>query len=188
MGRGLSQWSYRLAVDKNYRDQQLGYKLKQYQKEACKKMGFDQIYWSYDPLESKNAYLNLIKLGCEVISYERDFYKDSKSVIHSGLHTDRLIVRLPLSDSTVTGIDNQNITLLENEDLPVIQAVGPFPSLFKFEIPSDIQGLKLENNSLAEQYSQQVRDVLSSALDTHTIIHFYRDNTTSQSFYILKER
>src|SRR5262245_41068229 len=64
------QWSHMLAVISSYRNTDIGYRLKLAQYEDAQKKGYDVLEWTYDPLESKNAYFNLSKLGCVAKEYE----------------------------------------------------------------------------------------------------------------------
>jgi predicted GNAT superfamily acetyltransferase len=47
--------------------------------------------WTFDPLEIKNAFLNIHRLGAIVRSYRVDFYGVSSSRLQAGLPTDRLV-------------------------------------------------------------------------------------------------
>ena len=59
------------------------------------------MYWTYDPLVARNAFLNLMKLGARPEEYVVDFYGDSTgSTLHGELGTDRLIVAWSLVDDT----------------------------------------------------------------------------------------
>jgi predicted GNAT superfamily acetyltransferase len=57
-----------------YRDQGLGYKLKRAQWQMVRNQGLDRIIWTFDPLMSRNAYLNIHKLGAVCNTYLRNFY------------------------------------------------------------------------------------------------------------------
>jgi predicted GNAT superfamily acetyltransferase len=60
--------------------------------------------WTFDPLEIKNAYLNLHKLGAIACRYEEDFYGFSSSRLQGGLPTDRLVAEWELDSPRVEAI------------------------------------------------------------------------------------
>lgn len=82
--------SHMLAVLPEYRNAGLGRRLKLAQREDAIARGIDRMEWTYDPLETKNAYLNIVKLGAISRRYEADFYGPSSSPLQGGLPTDRL--------------------------------------------------------------------------------------------------
>ncbi|HEX5972317.1 MAG TPA: hypothetical protein VFY85_10345 [Gemmatimonadaceae bacterium] len=54
----LVHWSDTLAVRGRYRDRGLGESLKRFQRELLLPLGIERMYWTFDPLESRNAHLN----------------------------------------------------------------------------------------------------------------------------------
>lgn len=83
--------SHMLAVREGYRNRGLGVQLKKAQRLEALQRGIRRIEWTFDPLEIKNAYLNIHKLGAVVCAYAEDFYGISSSRLQGGLPTDRLI-------------------------------------------------------------------------------------------------
>jgi predicted GNAT superfamily acetyltransferase len=83
--------SHMLAVKEGYRDQRIGARLKMAQREEALERGIRRMEWTFDPLEIKNSFLNIHKLGAVVRSYEADFYGVSSSRLQGGLPTDRLV-------------------------------------------------------------------------------------------------
>ena len=94
-------WSDMLAVRPEARDTGLGSRLKAYQREQVLGLGVDKMFWTFDPLQSRNAYVNLSKLGAVVREYERDMYGDTDSPLHRGIGTDRLVALWQLSTNRV---------------------------------------------------------------------------------------
>ncbi len=84
-------WSDMLAVDPQFRDGGLGRRLKLHQRDELLGMGVRRMYWTFDPLESRNAYLNLERLGAVGRDYIRDMYGTSDSPLHRGIGTDRFL-------------------------------------------------------------------------------------------------
>src|SRR6202521_1485967 len=89
----LLHWSHMLAVAPEARDLGLGTRLKLYQRELLLPLGVEVVEWTYDPLEARNAHLNLNRLGAEVVEYVEDMYKgEMGSELARGIGTDRFIV------------------------------------------------------------------------------------------------
>jgi predicted GNAT superfamily acetyltransferase len=83
--------SHMLAVREGYRNKGLGRKLKLFQREDALARGIELMEWTFDPLEIKNAYLNLEKLGAIARRYNVNQYGITHSPLQGGLPTDRLV-------------------------------------------------------------------------------------------------
>jgi len=97
----LAHWSDMLAVREHVRDTGLGARLKQYQRDQVLARGVESMYWTFDPLQSRNASLNFNKLGIVVREYVRDMYGDTDSPLHQGVGTDRFIALWQMSSDRV---------------------------------------------------------------------------------------
>ncbi len=84
--------SHMLGVHPNYRDQGIGFLLKRAQWQMVRHQGLDRITWTYDPLLSRNAYLNITRLGGVCNTYLRNTYGDLRDELNTGLPTDRFQV------------------------------------------------------------------------------------------------
>jgi predicted GNAT superfamily acetyltransferase len=93
--------SHMLAVRDRYRNQGLGAELKLEQRREALSRGIRRIEWTFDPLEIRNAHLNIYKLGAIVRSYLVNFYGVSSSRLQGGLPTDRLIAEWYLDSDRV---------------------------------------------------------------------------------------
>lgn len=93
--------SHMLAVRDAYRNRGLGAQLKLAQREDALARGIRHMEWTFDPVEIKNAFLNIHKLGALVRSYRRDFYGVSSSRLQGGLPTDRLVAEWELDSPRV---------------------------------------------------------------------------------------
>jgi predicted GNAT superfamily acetyltransferase len=83
--------SHMLAVRQAYRNRGLGGRLKLQQREDALARGFDLMEWTFDPLEIKNAYLNIEKLGAITRRYNANQYGITSSPLQGGLPSDRLV-------------------------------------------------------------------------------------------------
>jgi predicted GNAT superfamily acetyltransferase len=82
--------SHMLAVRSEYRNAGIGRRLKLTQREDALTRGFRLMEWTFDPLEIKNSFLNIHRLGAVVCRYTPNFYGVSSSRLQGGLPTDRL--------------------------------------------------------------------------------------------------
>jgi predicted GNAT superfamily acetyltransferase len=93
--------SHMLAVREGYRNLGLGARLKLEQRKEALGRGIRHMEWTFDPLEIKNAFLNIHKLGAMVRTYHADFYGVSSSRLQGGLPTDRLVAEWQLDSAHV---------------------------------------------------------------------------------------
>lgn len=83
--------SHMLAVLTSHRNSGLGRKIKLFQREDALQRGFELIEWTFDPLEIKNAYLNLERLAAVARRYNLNQYGITSSPLQGFLPTDRLV-------------------------------------------------------------------------------------------------
>jgi len=182
----LSVHSHMLAVLEAYRSRDLGYELKLAQRERVLAMRVDgariqEITWTFDPLQSRNAHLNFAKLGVVSDEYKVDFYGPQTS---SALHqngTDRLWVRWPISSRRVEGRLKGKQNRGEMMDalstlVPLIRFDGTGKpertdleaalarQRIAIEIPSDIGQIENKDPGLARQWRTDTRWAFSEAL------------------------
>jgi predicted GNAT superfamily acetyltransferase len=96
--------SHMLAVLPEYRNAGLGRRLKLAQRDDALARGFDLMEWTFDPLEIKNAHLNIVRLGAIARRYMPNFYGPSTSPLQGGLPTDRLVAEWWLRSTRVRRI------------------------------------------------------------------------------------
>jgi predicted GNAT superfamily acetyltransferase len=96
--------SHMLAVRAAWRNQGLGAQLKLEQRREALARGIRLMEWTFDPLEIKNAFLNIHKLGVVVCGYRVNFYGVSSSRLQGGLPTDRLLAEWHLDSPRVNAI------------------------------------------------------------------------------------
>jgi predicted GNAT superfamily acetyltransferase len=96
-GGGPHLHSDMLAVLPEQQRRGVGARLKWVQREDALSRGLTLITWTFDPLQAKNANLNLRRLGARATEFLEDFYGITSSSLHHGLPTDRLLVRWELN-------------------------------------------------------------------------------------------
>jgi predicted GNAT superfamily acetyltransferase len=96
--------SHMLAVREGYRNRGLGVQLKRFQRDEALSRGIRHMEWTFDPLEIKNAFLNIHRLGAIARTYRPDFYGVSSSRLQGGLPTDRLVAEWELESPRVRAI------------------------------------------------------------------------------------
>ena len=98
--------SHMLAVRQQYRNSGLGRRLKLFQREDALARGFELMEWTFDPLEIKNAYLNIEKLGAIARRYNVNQYGITSSPLQGGLPSDRLVAEWWMKSERVTRLLN----------------------------------------------------------------------------------
>lgn len=96
--------SHMLAVRESYRDSGIGRRLKLFQRDDALTHHFELIEWTFDPLEIKNAWLNIEKLGAVARRYNVNQYGISSSPLQGGLPTDRLVAEWWLRSKRVESL------------------------------------------------------------------------------------
>jgi len=96
--------SHMLAVRNAFRNHGLGRRLKLAQRDDALERGFELMEWTFDPLEIKNAHLNLARLGAIARRYSVNHYGYSSSPLQGGLPTDRLVAEWWLKSQRVVNL------------------------------------------------------------------------------------
>jgi predicted GNAT superfamily acetyltransferase len=180
--RQIFHWSHMLAVDPEARDLGLGTRLKLYQRELLLALGVERVEWTYDPLEARNAHLNLNHLGAVPAEYVRDMYEgEFGSELAKGIGTDRFIVAWLIASDRVgrrlaEGPPKPEEVRRLFEAAPIVGEELPDAPRVRIEIPADVQALKAADLDLALAYRASTRKAFEHCLDGGwTIDSFYRD-------------
>jgi len=96
--------SHMAAVLPAYRDLGIGRELKLAQRADALARGIARIEWTFDPLQTKNAYFNICRLGVIIRRYLLDVYGSTSSPLHGGLPTDRLLAEWHLESDHVANV------------------------------------------------------------------------------------
>src|SRR5579862_788834 len=97
----LAHWSHMMAVERKYRDQGFGFKMKMVHRQVALTRGLKSICWSFDPLQSRNARLNISRLGAKAEEYVQDCYGRFPSLLERGLPSDRFVVNWKIATARV---------------------------------------------------------------------------------------
>jgi predicted GNAT superfamily acetyltransferase len=100
-GRQPFLHSHMTGVLAAYRNRGVARSLKLFQRQDALARNVDRIEWTFDPLQVKNAYFNLVRLGAVVRRYLPNLYGATTSPLHSGLPTDRLVAEWWLRSARV---------------------------------------------------------------------------------------
>lgn len=120
--------SHHLGVLEEFRNSGVGRRLKLAQREDAIARGFELMEWTFDPLEIKNAYLNVAKLGAVIRRYKRDFYGASSSPLQGGLPTDRVYAEWWLRSDRV-----ERALVGERPDMQITQAVDVPAEIYEWK-------------------------------------------------------
>jgi predicted GNAT superfamily acetyltransferase len=194
----LVHWSDMLAVAAGYRGRGLGRRLKEYQRALLLPRGVDIVYWTFDPLEGRNAHLNLARLGAIARSYVRDLYGPGTSPLHAGVGTDRLVAewwirsdrverRLSSPPRPPRAAAAAAPAALDAGDSPP-RPGDPVPDLVadrvRVAVPMDLQALKRADPDLAARWRSAARAALEGYLARdYRVVDFVRGAETGD--YVL---
>jgi predicted GNAT superfamily acetyltransferase len=194
-----------LGVLPGKQDAGIGHQLKLKQREYVLDQGLDLVVWTFDPLQSRNAYLNIEKLGCVIREYTENLYPTSGSRFNQGLESDRFTPEWWIRSRRVKDRLAGKRPTYRLEDYPAAleterNAKGwraPLrvrPNLrgkrVSVEIPDDIDALKKDDLKLAQQWRSRTREALTAFLGRGYMIHGFLglpELDRRRSFYLLEK-
>jgi len=154
--------SHMLAVAPEYRNTGVGRRLKLAQRDDALARGIELMEWTFDPLEIKNAYFNMERLGAVVRRYVLNQYGTTSSPLHGGLPTDRCTAEWWMKSARVEAI----------------LAGRPFernPIEIRIAVPSDIATIRAGDPKRALAIQSRVSDEFQTAFARGlTVIGFER--------------
>jgi predicted GNAT superfamily acetyltransferase len=113
--------SHMVAVKEGHRDTGLGRKLKFFQRDDAIARGYELMEWTFDPLEIKNSYFNLERLGAIARRYNVNQYGITNSPLQGSLPTDRLVAEWWMNSRRVTSLlagDHLAVTVEDRVAVP----------------------------------------------------------------------
>ena len=166
--------SHMLAVALNYRNTGIGRRIKLFQRKDALARGFELIEWTFDPLEIKNAHLNLERLGAIARRYNINQYGISFSPLHGSLPTDRLVAEWWLRSKRVEA-------LMGSGSLP------PFDVQETIGVPAEIYGWKGSeaDRGKAVQVQERNRELLMAAFSRGLAALGYRRDADGNGSFLL---
>lgn len=157
--------SHQLGVLAPYRGNGIGIALKQAQARDARSLGYDLISWTFDPLESRNAYINLHRLRCIARVYDRDHYGPMDDALNAGLPSDRFEAEWWLDGRPRLKAVGEPVVMLSigPDDRPV-PGRGELRDGALIAVPPDFQAIKRKSMELARAWREASRSALEQAL------------------------
>ncbi len=199
--------SHMMGVLPSHRDSGLGFALKRAQWQMVRHQGLSRITWTYDPLLSRNAQLNIAKLGAVCNTYLRSQYGDMRDGLNAGLPSDRFQVdwwirtrrverRLSKRSRGTLGLSQFQKAGTQLLYSPVPRANGlfqppegfspPDDRLALAEIPADFMALKSADLALARDWRFFSREVFEACFAAGFLVtDFVFDRASERSYYVL---
>lgn len=200
-GRKLAQHSHHLAVRAEFQGLGLGKRLKWAQRDEALARGFSLITWTYDPLQARNANLNLHTLGATGRTYFPNFYGATPALAtDAGVPTDRLLLEWRIASPRVAARLSGAPPVFNPEKAP--KAVERKPGGIYPDIRPKRPKLGLTDGAILVEVPKNIRDLkgrtslvlswqkaLRSALDAYFASGFRLDDFIfgERSFYVLKK-
>jgi predicted GNAT superfamily acetyltransferase len=166
--------SHMLAVKSEYRNTGLGRRLKLFQREDAIEQGYELMEWTFDPLEIKNAYLNLERLGAIARRYNINQYGITSSPLQGFLPTDRLVAEWWLKSERVEAL------LSKGEH-------RPFAEEMRIEVPAEIYAWKADPATRQKASDVQLRNrrqFLQAFSNGLTCLRYERDESGNGRFVL----
>jgi predicted GNAT superfamily acetyltransferase len=207
----LKLCSHMAGVKPCYQNQNVGYRLKLAQREHVLARGTDLITWTFDPLESRNAYLNFHKLGAACSTYLQSVYGEMRDGLNIGVPSDRFQVDWHITSAHVAGRlggDRNRLTLstlradgvsILNHPLPSTLSDPPHPpqttllpagDRVLLQIPANFQAIKSTDMELARAWRMHTRALFEVAFANtigtgYTVVDLLFEQ--GRSYYLLKK-
>lgn len=164
--------SHMLGVAESHRNTGVGRALKLFQRDIAIQQGFDLIEWTFDPLEIKNAFLNIEKLGAITRRYTLNQYGITSSPLQGGLPSDRLYAEWWVKSRRVE-------SLLETGRLSPIHPNG------HIDVPAEIYAWKASKDPRAAEVQSRNREQFLKAFgEGKAVLGYERDANGSGRFLL----
>lgn len=191
--------SHMLGIEEEYRSKQIGETLKRKQREIAIEKGYEMIKWTFDPLETRNGYLNLTKIHGICDTYIENRYGEMKDGLNQGLPSDRFEIhwyvtsphvaekQLPAMESPVA----LNSIHYNEKDLPVFEAKDEGElagAVYSVHVPKDFQDLKAKDNKLALDWRLQTRELFQKLFQNgYAAVHLKKNDTHAAYIFVRKD-
>jgi predicted GNAT superfamily acetyltransferase len=169
-------YSHMLAVRKPYRNTGLGRRLKLAQRDDAVSRGFDLMEWTFDPLEIKNAYFNLERLGTVVRRYNVNQYGITSSPLQGGLPTDRLVAEWWLKSKRV----ERSLATGRNPEFTVAKTISVPAQIYEWKADPATRNQALQ---VQERNREEFQKAFAGGL---AVLGYRRDSQGSGEFLLAK--
>lgn len=168
--------SHQLGVLNPYRGTGIGIALKQAQARDARALGYELISWTFDPLEARNAYINLHRLECIARIYDRDHYGPMDDELNRGLPSDRFEAEWWLDGRPRMTAAGEPTVLLSvgSSDQPVRGTREPVGESAIIEVPRDFQAIKRGSMEVARAWRMESREALERAVGAGLVATDFR--------------
>lgn len=163
--------SHMMGVLEGYRNQGAGKQLKLNQRQDALARGIKLIEWTFDPLELKNAFFNIERLGAVIRRYVLNQYGTTTSALHGGLPTDRCIAEWHVASERVEAI-------LEG------RAIHRSPAA-RIEVPSHIASIRKSDPEAARAIQRQIGEQFQAELERGLAVTGF-ESGKDRSTYLLE--
>jgi predicted GNAT superfamily acetyltransferase len=171
--------SHQLGVIPELRGAGIGIALKQAQRQDALRLGYRLVSWTFDPLEARNAYINLHRLGCIARLYDRDHYGDMEDELNRGLPSDRFEAEWWLDQPKPAAPTGQPAVLLRvaGDGEPIREAIElATVAAVLIAVPEDFQAIKKQSLERAQHWRLESRAALEATLNAGMIaVDFLRE-------------
>lgn len=178
-------WSHMAGVHPDYQGLGIGFNLKQHQRTWAIANNYSMIAWTFDPLQQRNAFFNLHRLGATSSTYHRNFYGELRDSINEGLQTDRLEIAWHLNKPYVQDLaDGQTRkNLFVNDETPRLIDESMHIKLptswdakhYVVEIPYHLNSLRESNITEVIQWQNALAEVFTIAFaQGYKVTDFWR--------------
>jgi predicted GNAT superfamily acetyltransferase len=171
-------------VRDSFRNHGLGRRLKLAQRDDAIQHGFDLLEWTFDPLEIKNAHLNLARLGAIARRYSVNHYGHSSSPLQGGLPTDRLVAEWWLKSKRVVNLlDSKQPSQFTPRQLPIDR----FPIEKKIDVPAEVYAWKASaaDRQKAADVQKRNREQFHSAFSQGLVALGYERDAQGNGSFLL---
>lgn len=165
--------SHMLGVLPEYRDAGLGRRLKLTQRDEALSRGINLIEWTFDPLEIKNAFFNVERLGAIVRRYVPNQYGTTSSPLHGGLPTDRCIAEWWIASPRVKAI-----LAGEPFERPRVEQ--------RISIPSNIAAIRADDPRRAREIQRAACEQFRAAFDRDLAVVGFENSEQAGTYLIGK--
>jgi len=204
-------YSHLAGVVPEYRFKGLGYEMKLVQRRIAIEKGYRLIKWTFDPMQSVNAYFNICRFGVIVRKFYEDYYGELQDEINRGMPSDRFEAEWWITSKRVENVLSGKLrrvglkelidyggfianNVVFNNTIPVLEEyrLSNKSDLVLIEIPGELGLLKKAGQDIVLDWRMKLRRIFNYYLNEmgYTVVWFisFIENGVRRSFYVLWRR